>query len=190
MRVGRADSTGGCMGTAPWSVAVPASYLRFGYYLAEERALSSLTVRCCRVVVSVGYWTDKTRLVGTGTSAGFWLGGQCPLAAWSEGNFENLTTKWCILEYIFKSFTHMMATKTSWHRYGSKLGHCHLMYTERAASILRVLVCIAIPIMSTVKQTITLSYYCWKTSVDYPVLLSGVLFCSACLPLSARISAC
>ena len=32
------------------------------------------------------------------TSAGFWLGGQCPLAAWGE---ENLTTKWCILKYIW-----------------------------------------------------------------------------------------
>ena len=29
-----------------------------------------------------------------GTSAGFWLGGQCPLAARGEENFENLTTKW------------------------------------------------------------------------------------------------
>ena len=36
-----------------------------------------------------------------GTSEGFWLGGQCPLAAWGEENFENLTTKWCILKYIW-----------------------------------------------------------------------------------------
>ena len=36
----------------------------------------------------------------SGTSAGFWLGGQSPLAAWGEENFENLTTKWCILKYI------------------------------------------------------------------------------------------
>ena len=28
---------------------------------------------------------------------------------------------------IFRSFTHKMATKTSWRRYGSKLRHCHLM---------------------------------------------------------------
>ena len=34
-------------------------------------------------------------------SAGFWLGGQCPLAAWGEENFENLATKWCILKYIW-----------------------------------------------------------------------------------------
>jgi len=33
------------------------------------------------------------------TSAGFWLGGRCPLAAWGEENFENLTTKWRILKY-------------------------------------------------------------------------------------------
>jgi len=27
-------------------------------------------------------------------------GGQCPLAARGEENFENFTTKWCILKYI------------------------------------------------------------------------------------------
>jgi len=37
----------------------------------------------------------------TGGFAGFWLGGQCPLAAWGEENFENLTMKWCILKYIY-----------------------------------------------------------------------------------------
>jgi len=36
-----------------------------------------------------------------GTSAGLWLGGQCPLAAWGKEKFENLTTKWCILKYIW-----------------------------------------------------------------------------------------
>jgi len=36
-----------------------------------------------------------------GTSVEFWLGGQCPLATWGEENFENLTTKWCILKYIW-----------------------------------------------------------------------------------------
>ena len=35
-----------------------------------------------------------------GTSAGFWLGGQCPLAAWDDKNLENFTMKRCILEYI------------------------------------------------------------------------------------------
>ena len=34
------------------------------------------------------------------TSAGFWLGGQCPIATCGEENFENLTTKRCILKYI------------------------------------------------------------------------------------------
>jgi len=29
---------------------------------------------------------------------------------------------------ISKSFTHKMAAKTSWHRYGTKLRHCHPMY--------------------------------------------------------------
>ena len=44
------------------------------------------------------YWSDA---MPAGTSAGFWLGGQCPVAAWGEENFENSTTKWCILKYIW-----------------------------------------------------------------------------------------
>jgi len=39
--------------------------------------------------------TDRCR---PGTSAGFWLGGSVPPVA--RENFENLTTKWCILKYI------------------------------------------------------------------------------------------
>jgi len=35
----------------------------------------------------------------TGTSAGLWLGGSMPHAAWGE---ENLITKWFILKYIWK----------------------------------------------------------------------------------------
>jgi len=31
----------------------------------------------------------------------FGYGGQCPLATWGEENLENLTTKWCILKYIW-----------------------------------------------------------------------------------------
>ena len=34
-------------------------------------------------------------------SAGFWLGGQCPLAAWGEENFENLATKWCMHSEVY-----------------------------------------------------------------------------------------
>ena len=30
---------------------------------------------------------------------------------------------------ISESFTHKMAAKTSWHRYGTKLRHCHPTYT-------------------------------------------------------------
>ena len=29
---------------------------------------------------------------------------------------------------IYKSFTYKMAAEISWHRYGTKLRHCHLMY--------------------------------------------------------------
>jgi len=32
---------------------------------------------------------------------------------------------------ISKSFTYKMAVKTSWHRYGTKLRHCHLMYISK-----------------------------------------------------------
>jgi len=35
---------------------------------------------------------------------------------------------------ISKSFTHKMAAKTSWHRYGTKLRHCHRMYTGFSSS--------------------------------------------------------
>ena len=31
---------------------------------------------------------------------------------------------------ISKSFTHKMAAKTTWHRYGTKLRHCHPMYRK------------------------------------------------------------
>jgi len=37
---------------------------------------------------------------------------------------------------ISKSFTHKMAAKTSWHRYGTKLCHCHPVYTGRTRSTL------------------------------------------------------
>jgi len=47
------------------------------------------------------FWLTHRVAVAAGTSAGFWLGGQFPLAAWGEENFENLTTKWCILKYIW-----------------------------------------------------------------------------------------
>jgi len=30
--------------------------------------------------------------------------------------------------HISQSFTHKMAAKTSWHRYGTKLRHCHPVY--------------------------------------------------------------
>jgi len=30
---------------------------------------------------------------------------------------------------LSQSFTHKMAAKTSWHRYGTKLRHCHPVYT-------------------------------------------------------------
>jgi len=35
---------------------------------------------------------------------------------------------------ISKSFTHKMAAKTSWHRYGTTLRHSHPMYSERKSA--------------------------------------------------------
>ena len=35
---------------------------------------------------------------------------------------------------IPKSFTHKMAAKTSWHGCGTKLRHCHAMYTQEITS--------------------------------------------------------
>jgi len=31
---------------------------------------------------------------------------------------------------ISKNFTHKLGAKTSWHRYGTKLRHCHRMYCD------------------------------------------------------------
>jgi len=46
----------------------------------------------------------------------------------------NISTKRILSEMrvtiISKSFTHKMAAKTSWHRYGTKLRHCHPIYRD------------------------------------------------------------
>jgi len=36
-----------------------------------------------------------------------------------------------LVRNIYESFTHKMAAKTSWHRYGTKLRHYHPMYSDR-----------------------------------------------------------
>jgi len=61
----------------------------------------NFTVFCYATVTGTGLIQVLKDMPQSGTSAGFWLGGQCPLAAWGEENFENLTTKWCILKYIW-----------------------------------------------------------------------------------------
>ena len=38
---------------------------------------------------------------------------------------------------ISKSFTHKMAAKTSWHRYGTKLRHCHPVYSTSTRLAIR-----------------------------------------------------
>jgi len=43
---------------------------------------------------------------------------------------------------ISKSFTYKMAAKTNWHRYGTKLRHCHPMYIVYCSCVLaHVFVC-------------------------------------------------
>ena len=69
-----------------------------------------------------------------GTSAGFWLGGQCPLAAWEEENFENLTTKWCILKYrpiwinMWSAYSAVLYTCLPWllSKYNANTENCFL----------------------------------------------------------------
>ena len=45
------------------------------------------------------------------------------LTYWKSSDIDSRVTN------ISKSFTYKMAAKTSWHRYGTKLRHCRLMYT-------------------------------------------------------------
>ena len=40
----------------------------------------------------------------------------------------------CRVTNISKSFTYKMAAKNGWHRYGTKLRHCHSMLSLRSAS--------------------------------------------------------
>jgi len=51
----------------------------------------------------------------------------------------NLSTKRILRDTrvtnISESFTHKMAAKTSWHRYGRKLRHCHRNYVATTTSI-------------------------------------------------------
>ena len=37
---------------------------------------------------------------------------------------------------IYESFTNKMAAKTSWHKYGTKLRHCHPMYINTLTYLL------------------------------------------------------
>jgi len=65
-------------------------------------SLDKSDTQCDRLLhMRYTFANQQTLHLQHGTSAGFWLGGQCPLAARGEENFENLTTKWCILKYIW-----------------------------------------------------------------------------------------
>ena len=60
------------------------------------RRINSYKTSLCWASSSVGSQHDATQ----GRPQEFGQGGQCPLAAWGEESFGNLTTKWCILKYI------------------------------------------------------------------------------------------
>ena len=48
--------------------------------------------------------------------------------------------------HVSKSSTHNMAAKSSWHRYGNKLRHCHRMYTNpRTHSLTHRSACLYVP---------------------------------------------
>jgi len=48
---------------------------------------------------------------------------QCPYDQLTNKAYLSGTT----VRSIYESFTHKMAAKASWHRYGTKLHHCHPM---------------------------------------------------------------
>ena len=47
----------------------------------------------------------------------------------------DLPTKRITATYISRSFTYKMAAKINWHRYGTKLRHCHPVYTASRNTI-------------------------------------------------------
>jgi len=53
---------------------------------------------------------------------------KCPYDHWLT-NKAYLSAITVGLTRIFRSFTYKMAVKTGWHRYGTKLRHCHRMYS-------------------------------------------------------------
>ena len=58
------------------------------------------------------------------------------MSTWSM-TYRQSVFKWhqSRLTNIYKSFTHKMAAKTSWHRYGTKLRHCHPMYSTVSSAL-------------------------------------------------------
>jgi len=53
---------------------------------------------------------------------------KCPYDQWLTNKAYLSTTT---VANISQSFTYKMAAKVNWHRYGTKLRHCHLTYTPR-----------------------------------------------------------
>ena len=66
-----------------------------------------------------------------------WVSGRrfIALFKWSWIKWSMIMSLWSLTDQqsafnIYESFTHKMAAKTSWHRYGTKLRHCHSMYSR------------------------------------------------------------
>jgi len=70
---------------------------------------------------------------------------QCPYDHAKKAYLSGITVR-----NIYESFTHKMAAKASWHRYGTKLHHCHPVYYESLHAFSRTLI-------SVVNQSSTLS---------------------------------
>ena len=66
---------------------------------------------------------------------------------------------------IYKSFIHKMAAKTSSHRYGTKLRHCHPMYKYRILCVCRP-VSLSLKMVKLVNVT-KLSYYSKTAQTRY-----------------------
>jgi len=65
---------------------------------ANTCVLEQLKTHCFTVVVNVRWLFD---FLSRNIRRILVSDGQCPLATWGEENCENLTTKWCILKYIW-----------------------------------------------------------------------------------------
>ena len=67
------------------------------------------------------------------------------------------------------SFTHKMAAKTSWHRYGMKLHHCHPMYCSTCSSEIRF------------NTSLLVKYTVWLSILAFSAFTSHAVFDAFCI---------